>query len=95
VFRTYEKVPKYADFRKMIEKEERNIDAVLIATPDFMHGMQAMWSMERGKHVYVQKPMTRTVWEARQLKEAAVKFKVATQMGNQGYCQEGPRVCRR
>jgi predicted dehydrogenase len=92
-FRTYEKVPKYADFRKMLEKEERNIDAVLIATPDFMHGMQAMWSMERGKHVYVQKPMTRTVWEARQLKEAAVKFKVATQMGNQGYCQEGPRVC--
>jgi predicted dehydrogenase len=93
IFRSYEKVPKYTDFRKMLEKEDRNIDAVLIATPDFMHGTQAMWAMERGKHVYVQKPMTRTVWEARQLKEAAVKYKVATQMGNQGYCQEGPRVC--
>jgi predicted dehydrogenase len=92
-FRTFENAPKYTDFRKMLEKEEKNIDAVLIAVPDFMHGTMAMWSMERGKHVYVQKPMTRCVWEARQLKEAAVKFKVATQMGNQGYCQEGPRVC--
>ena len=56
-----------------------------------MHGTMAMWCMEREKHVYVQKPMTRCVWEARQLKEAAIKYKVATQMGNQGYCQEGPR----
>ncbi len=93
MFRLYEQVPKYADFRRMLEKEERNIDAVLIASPDFMHGIQAMWSMERRKHVYVQKPMTRTVWEARQLKEAALKYRVATQMGNQGYCQEGPRIC--
>jgi predicted dehydrogenase len=92
MFLAYEKVPKYTDFRRMLEKEEKNIDAVLIAVPDFMHGTMAMWCMERGKHVYVQKPMTRCVWEARQLKEAAVKFKVATQMGNQGYCQDGPRV---
>jgi predicted dehydrogenase len=92
-FQAHEKAPKYTDFRKMLEKEEKNIDAVLIAVPDFMHGTMAMWCMERGKHVYVQKPMTRCVWEARQLKEAAVRFKVATQMGNQGYCQEGPRVC--
>jgi predicted dehydrogenase len=92
-FRAYEKAPKYADFRKMLDKEASNIDAVLIAVPDFMHGVMAMWSMERGKHVYVQKPMTRCVWEARMLKEAANKYKVRTQMGNQGYCQEGPRVC--
>ncbi len=93
MFRVHEKAPKYKDFRQMLDKEQNNIDAVLVATPDFMHGTQAMWAMERGKHVYVQKPMTRTVWEARQLKEAAVKYKVASQMGNQGYCQEGPRVC--
>ena len=54
-----------------------------------------MWCMERGKHVYVQKPLTRTVWEARQLMEAANKYKVATQMGNQGYSNEGTRQCRR
>jgi predicted dehydrogenase len=92
-FRTHEKTPKYADFRKMLDKEAKNIDAVLIATPDFMHGTMAMWCMERQKHVYVQKPMTRCVWEARMLKEAAHKYNVRTQMGNQGYCQEGPRVC--
>jgi predicted dehydrogenase len=92
-FKAHEKAPKYKDFRQMLDKEQKTIDAVLIATPDFMHGTMAMWAMERGKHVYVQKPMTRTVWEARRLKEAAIKFKVATQMGNQGYCQEGPRVC--
>jgi len=90
-FQTFDKVPKYSDFRKMLDKEEKNIDAVLIAVPDFMHGTMAMWCMERGKHVYVQKPMTRCVWEARQLKEAAIKYKVASQMGNQGYCQEGTR----
>jgi len=93
MFKIHEKAPKYKDFRQMLDKEQKTIDAVLIATPDFMHGMMAMWAMERGKHVYVQKPMTRTVWEARRLKEAAIKYKVATQMGNQGYCQEGPRVC--
>lgn len=92
-FQAYPNVPKYTDFRKMLDKEEKNIDAVIIACPDFMHGIAAMWCIERGKHVYVQKPMTRTVWEARMLTEAARKYKVATQMGNQGYCQEGPRVC--
>jgi predicted dehydrogenase len=92
-FARYEKAPRYTDFRKMLDKEEKNIDAVIIATPDFMHGIAAMWSMERGKHVYVQKPMARTVWEARMLTEAARKYGVASQMGNQGYCQEGPRAC--
>jgi predicted dehydrogenase len=91
-FTRFDKASKYTDFRKMLDAEQKNIDAVLVATPDFMHGTQAMWAMERGKHVYVQKPMTRTVWEARQLRAAALKYKVATQMGNQGYCQEGTRV---
>jgi hypothetical protein len=93
---TYEKYPKavkYKDFRQMLEKEGKNIDAVIVATPDHMHGIAAMWSMERGKHVYVQKPLVRTIWEARQLRAAAAKYKVATQMGNQGYSNEGTRQC--
>jgi predicted dehydrogenase len=93
-FKRYEKAPKYTDFRKMLDKEGKNIDAVIIAIPDFMHGTAAMWSMERGKHVYVEKPLTRTIWEARQLKEAAAKYGVATQMGNQHVSEEGTRqVC--
>ena len=77
----------------MLDKEGKNIDAVIVATPDHMHATAAMWCMERGKHVYVQKPLVRTVWEARQLREAAAKYKVATQMGNQGYSNEGTRQC--
>ena len=77
----------------MLDKEGKNIDAVIVCIPDFMHATAAMWCMERGKHVYVQKPLTRTVWEARMLMEAANKFKVATQMGNQGYSNEGTRQC--
>ncbi|MBL8177024.1 MAG: Gfo/Idh/MocA family oxidoreductase [Bryobacterales bacterium] len=90
-FKEYEKAPKYKDFRKMLDKEGKSIDAVIVSTPDHMHGTAAMWCMERGKGVYVQKPLTRTIWEARQLMEAANKYKVATQMGNQGYSNEGTR----
>jgi hypothetical protein len=75
----------------MLDEQANSIDAVIVAIPDFMHATAAMWCMERGKHVYVQKPLTRTVWEARQLLEAAHKYKVATQMGNQGYSNEGTR----
>jgi hypothetical protein len=91
MFKEYEKVPKYKDFRRMLDEQANNIDAVIVTIPDFMHATAAMWCMERGKHVYVQKPLTRTVWEARQLMEAANKHKVATQMGNQGYSNEGTR----
>ena len=90
-FKEFENVPKYKDFRKMLDKEAKGIDAVIVAIPDHMHATAAMWCMERGKHVYVQKPLTRTIWEARQLKDAANKYKVATQMGNQGYSNEGTR----
>jgi predicted dehydrogenase len=94
MFKRFEKAAKYTDFRKMLDKEGKNIDAVIIATPDFMHGTAAMWCMERGKHVYVEKPLTRTIWEARRLKEAAAKYGVATQMGNQHVSEEGTRqVC--
>ncbi len=91
MFTRFDKAPKYKDFRQMLDKEGKNIDAVIVAIPDHMHATAAMWCMERGKHVYVQKPLVRTVWEARQLREAATKYKVATQMGNQGYSNEGTR----
>src|SRR5271165_2182935 len=90
-FNRYEKAVKYKDFRKMLDEQGSNIDAVIVTIPDFMHATAAMWCMERNKHVYVQKPLVRTVWEARQMMEAANKYKVATQMGNQGYSNEGTR----
>ncbi len=94
--RTYKEfpdVPKFKDFRKMLDKHEKEIDAVIVSTPDFMHATASMWAMSRGKHVYCQKPLTRTVWEAQQLALAAQKYGVATQMGNQGYSNEGARQC--
>ncbi|HUP02752.1 MAG TPA: Gfo/Idh/MocA family oxidoreductase [Bryobacteraceae bacterium] len=92
IFNQFPSSARYKDFRKMLDREEKNIDAVIIAIPDFMHATAAMWCMERGKHVYVEKPLTHTVWEARQLAAAAAKFGVATQMGNQGYSNNGARV---
>ncbi|MBI3470173.1 MAG: Gfo/Idh/MocA family oxidoreductase [Candidatus Solibacter usitatus] len=92
-FQKYEKAAKYADFRKMFDKESKNIDAVIVSTPDHMHATASLWAMERGKHLYCQKPLTRTIWEARTVTAAAAKYKVATQMGNQGYSNEGTRQC--
>ena len=91
-FQAYEHAKKYRDFRKMIETEGRSLDAVMIATPDHSHTPTALFAMQHGKHVYCEKPLTRTVWESRLLTEAAAKYKVATQMGNQGYSHEGTRV---
>jgi Oxidoreductase family, NAD-binding Rossmann fold/Oxidoreductase family, C-terminal alpha/beta domain len=93
IFTQFDKAPKYRDFRKMLDKEGGGIDAVIVTIPDFMHATAATRCMERGKHVYVQKPLTRTIWEARQLMETAAKYNVATQMGNQGYSCEGSRQC--
>ncbi|MBI2687252.1 MAG: Gfo/Idh/MocA family oxidoreductase [Acidobacteria bacterium] len=84
--------PKYKDFRVMLDKH-KDIDAVLVSCPDHMHATAAMWAMARGKHVYCQKPLTRTHWEAEQLTTAAAKYGVATQMGNQGYSNTGAREC--
>jgi len=92
-FKRFDKVTKYKDFRVMLDKEGKNIDACTMGIPDFMHATVALACMERGKHVYVEKPLTRTPWEARLLQDAAVKYKVATQMGNQGFSHEGNRVC--
>ena len=75
-FKAFPNATTHRDFRKMLDKEASNIDAVVVATPDHMHATAAMWCMERGKHVYVQKPLVRTIWEARQMREAAAKYKV-------------------
>ncbi len=92
-YEKFDKTPKYKDFRKMLDKEGSGIDAVIVTIPDFMHATAALWCMERGKHVYVQKPLAHTITEVRMLSEAAAKYKVATQMGNQGYSNEGTRQC--
>jgi predicted dehydrogenase len=80
----------YSDYRVMLEKE-KNIDAVVVATPDHHHAPAAIRAIHAGKHVYVEKPLTHTVWEARQLTQAARQHGVATQMGNQGHSGEGIR----
>lgn len=91
-FKRFDKAPKYKDFRVMLEKEGKNIDAVTIGIPDHMHATVALACMQHGKHVYLEKPLTRTPWEARLLMDAAAKYKVATQMGNQGFSHEATRV---
>ena len=90
-FKRWEKATKYKDYRQLLDKE-KGIDAVTVVIPDHMHAAVALAAMQRGKHVYVEKPLTRTPWEARLLTEAAAKYKVATQMGNQGYSHEATRV---
>src|SRR4030042_6248687 len=90
-FKRYPNAKKYGDFREMLDKQ-KDIEAVIIATPDNTHAVAAMAAMKRGKHVYVQKPLTRAVYEARALTEAARKYKVATQMGNQGHSGDGVRL---
>lgn len=88
---SFPKANYYSDFREMLDKEKNNIDAVSVSTPDHNHAAAAYKAMEMGKHVYVQKPLTHDIWEARMLTEAAKKFKVVTQMGNQGGSGDGVR----
>jgi predicted dehydrogenase len=74
----------FYDFRKLLDQMEKAIDAVVVSTPDHSHALPALTAIRMGKHVYCQKPLTRTVFESRMLKEAARKHGVCTQMGNQG-----------
>lgn len=83
------KAKVYSDFRVMLEEMNETIDAVTVSTPDHLHGVAAMTAMELGKHVYVQKPLTHNIYETRQLTEAARKYQVVTQMGNQGASNPG------
>ncbi len=81
---SFPKAKFYKDYRIMLDKEHKHIDAVSVSTPDHNHAVQALAAMQLGKHVYVQKPLTHDIYEARMLTEAAKKYKVVTQMGNQG-----------
>ncbi len=84
----FPKARKYKDFRKLLD-EVKDIDAVTVSTPDHTHAVAAMAAMKLGKHVYVQKPLTHNIYEARMLTEAANNYKVVTQMGNQGASSSG------
>jgi predicted dehydrogenase len=90
VFAGYPKAKIYRDFREMLDKE-KEIDAVVIATPDHTHAVIAAYAMRMGKHVYVENPMCKTVFEARELTRIAKEMNVVTQMGNQGHATEGMR----
>jgi predicted dehydrogenase len=81
----------YKDFRTMLAKEGKSIDAVTVSTPDHTHAVAAMAAMQLNKHVYVQKPLTHDIYEARMLTQAAHRYKVVTQMGNQGASGDGVR----
>ena len=76
----------------MLDKESKSFDAVSVSTPDHTHAIAAMAAMQRKKHVYVQKPLTWSVSEARQLAKRAAETKVATQMGNQGHSSDDART---
>ena len=91
---THKKFPSakyYKDYRQMLEKEHKHIDAVTVSTPDHMHAVIGMAAMQLGKHVYIQKPLAHDIYEVRMLTEAATKYKVVTQMGNQGASGDGVR----
>src|SRR5215203_2989418 len=90
----FPKAKYYKDWRQMLDKESKNFDAVSVSTPDHNHAVATLAAMQLGKHVYVQKPLTHDIYEARALTEAAKKYKVVTQMGNQGASADGTRVMR-
>jgi predicted dehydrogenase len=87
-FSQYPAAKQYMDYRIMLEEMNKDIDAVMIATPDHTHAVSALAAMQMGKHVYVQKPLTHTVYESRVLLEASRKYKVVTQMGNEGHSKD-------
>lgn len=89
--KSFPKAKFYKDYREMLDKEAKNIDGVVISTPDHNHAMIAMAAMQLGKHVYVEKPLSHDIYEARKLTEAANRYQVVTQMGNQGASGDGVR----
>jgi hypothetical protein len=88
----YPDAKAYQDYREMFDKEHKNFDAVMIGIPDHHHFPATVIALQLGKHVYTQKPLTHTPWEARKLADAATRYKVATQMGNQGHGMDGWRM---
>ena len=90
-FKQYPQAKRFKDFRRMLDEMDKQIEAVVVATPDHTHAVAAVAAMKRGKHVFCEKPLTRTVHEARVMRETAAKHKVVTQMGNQGSASDGLR----
>ena len=89
--KAFPKAKYFKDWRQLFDKESKNFDAVSVSTPDHNHAVQTLAAMQLGKHVYVQKPLTHDIYEARVLTQAAQKYKVVTQMGNQGASGDGVR----
>lgn len=92
--KNFPKAKYYKDWREMFDKESKNFDAVSVSTPDHTHAVATLTAMQLGKHVYVQKPLTHDVYEARAITDAAKCYKVVTQMGNQGASGDGVRQLR-
>ncbi|MGV8879397.1 MAG: Gfo/Idh/MocA family protein [Sphingobacteriaceae bacterium] len=92
--KSFPKAKYYKDFREMLDKEKNNIDACSISTPDHIHAIATLTAMQLGKHVYTQKPLTHDIHEARSLANAAKRYKVVTQMGNQGGSSNGVRQAK-
>ena len=90
-FKRHPEARKYRDYRKMLDETGASIDAVVVATPDHVHAFASMAALRLGKNVYCEKPLTHSVWEARQVAEMAREKKVTTQMGNQGQASEETR----
>ena len=91
IFIKHPAAKRYKDFRRMFDEMDKSIDAVVVSTPDHTHAVAAIAAMKQGKHVYCEKPLTRTVYEARLMRETAAKHRVVTQMGNQGSAENGLR----
>lgn len=92
IYNAFPKATRYKDFRELIDKEAKHIDAVTVGTPDHIHAVASMAAIRAGKHVYCQKPLTHTLYECREITKAAAKAGVMTQMGNQGHASEGSRL---
>jgi hypothetical protein len=91
IFKKHPQAKAFVDFRRMLDQMDRQIDAVVVSTPDHTHAVAVMAAMRRGKHVYCEKPLTHTVYEARLLRKTALQHKVVTQLGNQGSAENGLR----
>ena len=90
-FEKFPRAKRYRDFRKMLSELDKQIDAVVVSTPDHTHATASVMAMKMGKHCYCEKPLTWCVQEARVVRHTAARRKVATQMGNQGTATAGLR----
>jgi predicted dehydrogenase len=92
-FEKFSKAKRFTDYRRMLDQHDSEIDAIVIGTPDHTHAVIAMEAMRRGKHVYCEKPLAHSVHEVRQLRNAARRHRVITQLGNQGHSSPSIRQC--